>query len=104
MGIVNSDIFYFDETDSYLITIRFDKDGFYVNGVKIDRTCFESVEDSKTPETPKAENIPPEQWTYPDYLMAHFENNTNVSVSFGSQEGTTRTWVTYEYIKYHHNL
>ena len=104
MGIVSSDVFYFDETDNYMITLKFDKDGFYVNGVKIDRTHFESVEDSKTPEMPKQENIPPEVWTYPDYFMDHFEDNTNLSLQLGSREGTTRTWVTYEYIKYHHNL
>lgn len=103
MGIINSDIFYFNETTSYDVTLRFDKDGFYVNGVLIDRTCFESVEPSKTPEVPNQTQVNNgEVWTYPNYFMPNFQNM--ISLQFGSMEGTTRTWCTYEYIKYHHKL
>lgn len=103
MGIINSDIWEFDEDTSYEVTLKFDKDGFYVNGVKIDRTCFGPVEAGKTPEVPNQTDVNNgEIWTYPDYSMPHFQGV--VDLSFGSMEGSTRTWATYEYIKYHHNL
>lgn len=103
MGIINSDIWEFDEDTSYEVILKFDKDGFYVNGVKIDRTCFGPVEAGKTPELPNQTDVNNgEIWTYPDYSMSHFQGV--VDLSFGSMEGSTRTWATYEYIKYHHNL
>lgn len=103
MGIINSSIFEFDEDSSYEITLKFDKDGFYVNGHLITRDDFESVEPSKTPEVPKQSDVDNgEVWTYPDYFMPHFQNMVNLM--FGSMEGATRTWCTYEYIKYHREL
>ena len=103
MGIVNSDIFYYDEDTNYILTLKFDKYGFYVNDHLITRDDFESVEASKTPEWPKnPSGVGTDVWTYPDYFMLHFQNK--VSVSFGSMEGTTRSYAYYEYIKYHHIL
>lgn len=98
MGIVNSDIFLFDEITNPYVIIRFDRYGFYINGTKIDRSCFVNVEASKKPESPN-NPVPPEMWTYPDYFMEHFQNP--VDLSFGSEEGTSRSYAFYEYIKYH---
>lgn len=102
MGIINSDIFEFNNITNYFVIIKFDKYGFYINGHLITRDDFISVEASKTPEIPKPSNIPPEIWTYPDFFMQHFQNTVNLS--FGSMEGTTRSYAYYEYIMYHHNL
>ena len=102
MGIIKTDVFEFDNDTNYIVTLKFDKYGFYVNDVLITRNEFVSVEAGKTPEIPKPENIPPQVWTYPDYFMQHFQNT--VSVSFGSMEGSVRSYAYYEYIKYHHNL
>ena len=103
MGIINANIFEFDEETNYEVTLKFDKDGFYVNGHLINRNDFGPVEASKTPEVPNQNDVNRgEVWTYPDYFMPNFQNM--VDLSFGSMEGDTRTWCTYEYIKYHHNL
>ena len=103
MGIIDSSIWEFDEDTSYEVTLRFDKDGFYVNGYLITRSDFEPVEASKTPEWPNETDVNNgEVWTYPDYFMPNFQST--IDLSFGSVEGTTRTWCTYEYIKYHHEL
>ena len=102
MGIVSTDVFDFDNETNYMLIIKFDKDGFYVNDHLITRDDFVSVEDSKNPEVPQPQNVPPRTWTYPDFFMNHFQNV--VSVSFGSREGSVRSYAYYEYIMYHHNL
>lgn len=102
MGVVDSDVFLFDEITNPIVVIKFDINGFYINGVLIDRSNFSIInESSKTPEWPN-NPTPPEVWTYPDYFMQHF--TSTIDIQFGSQEGTTRTWAYYEYIKYHKNL
>lgn len=103
MGIINTSIFDFDEDTNYLVTLKFDKGGFYVNNHLITRNDFVPVELSKTPEVPNQNDVNNGQiWTYPDYFMTNFQNM--VDLSFGSLEGTMRSWAYYEYILYHHNL
>ena len=102
MGVIDSDVFLFDEDTSPIVVIKFDRNGFYVNGVLIDRSNFSTLnEPSKTPEVPN-NPTPPEVWTYPDYFMRHFTSTLNLQ--FGSEEGTMRTWAYYEYIKYRKKL
>lgn len=103
MGIVKSDVFAYDADTNYILTIKFDKYGFYVNGQLITRSEFEPVEAGKTPEWPKTPSgTYPDVWTYPDYFMPHFQGTLNLE--FGSMEGTTRSYADYIYIMYHHNL
>ena len=85
MGIVN-----FDIQDETSVIIRFDKYGFYVNGVLVTAGDFEIVDDRPGD-------------TYPDYFMQHF-NNGPLNIQFGSMEGSTRSYAIYDYIMYHHNL
>ena len=102
MGIVKPDIFTFDPDTSYIVTVRFDKDGFYVNGHLITRDDFDPVEASKTPEWPKnPSGVYPDVWTYPDYFMPHF-NVGPLNIQFGSMEGSSRSYADYIYIMYHH--
>lgn len=102
MGVVDSEVFLFDEITNPIVVIKFDKNGFYINGVLIDRTNSSTInEPNKMPEVPN-NPVPPEMWTYPDYYMQHFIST--IDLQFGSQEGTTRTWAYYDYIKYHKNL
>lgn len=104
MGTIKSDVFYFDENTNYTLTIKFDKTGFYVNGHKITRDDFEQVED-KVSEVPYSEDINPSSgvvWTFPDAFMPHFQGV--LDLSFGSMEGSTRSFAYYEYIMYHHKL
>ena len=103
MGIVKSDVFAYDADTNYILTIKFDKYGFYVNGQLITRSEFEPVEAGKTPEWPKTPSgTYPDVWTYPDYFIPHFQGVLNLQ--FGSMEGTTRSYADYIYIMYHHNL
>ena len=103
MGIINTDVWEFNEDTNYEVTLKFDKNGFYVNGHLITRSDFGPVEAGKTPELPNQTDVNNgEVWTYPDYFMPHFQGVLNLS--FGSMEGSTRTWATYEYIKYYHKL
>lgn len=103
MGIVKSDVFAYDADTNYILAIKFDKYGFYVNGQLITRSEFEPVEAGKTPEWPKTPSgTYPDVWTYPDYFMPHFQGTLNLE--FGSMEGTTRSYADYIYIMYHHNL
>lgn len=102
MVVVNSEVFLFDEVTNPIVVIKFDKEGVYVNGVLIDRSNSTTInEPNKTPEVPNNPTYP-EMWTYPDYFMLHF--TSNIDLQFGSQEGGTRTWAYYDYIKYHKNL
>jgi len=103
MGTIKTDVFDFNEETNYLVTIKFDKFGFYINDYLITRADFIAVEDGKTPEIPNnPSGIGNDVWTYPNYFMPHFQNTANLS--FGSMEGSTRSYAYYEYIKYHHNL
>lgn len=104
MGIVKPEVFTYDADTNYVVTVRFDKYGFYVNGHLITRDDFDPVEASKTPEWPKnPSGIYPDVWTYPDYFMPHF-NVGPLNIQFGSMEGTTRSYADYLYIMYHHNI
>ena len=103
MGIVKSSVFNYDANTNYILTIRFDKYGFYVNGHLITRDDFEPVEAGKTPEWPKNPGgVYPDVYTYPYYFMPHFQGILNLE--FGSMEGSTRSYADYIYIMYHHNL
>lgn len=105
MGIVNSDIFYFDNETNYMITIKFDKDGFYVNGHLITRDDFENVEPSRTPEWPSSPSgVDDDVWTYPDYAMRYFQGLMPIPIYFGSMEGSVRSFAYYEYIMYYHKF
>ena len=104
MGIIKPSVFTFDPDTNHFVTIRFDKYGFYVNGHLITRDDFVSVEASKTPELPNnPSGVYPDVWTYPDYFMPYFQNST-VTLQVGSEEGSTRSYATYNYIMYHHVL
>jgi hypothetical protein len=103
MGIVKTSVFDYDPDTNYILTIRFDKYGFYVNGQLITRDEFDPVEASKTPEWPRnPSGTYPDVYTYPYYFMPHFQGVLNLQ--FGSMEGSTRSYADYIYIMYHHNL
>lgn len=103
MGIIKTSVFNYDPYTNYILTIKFDKYGFYVNGQLITRNEFDPVEASKTPEMPKnPSGTYPDVYTYPYYFMPHFQGVLNLE--FGSMEGSTRSYADYIYIMYHHNL
>ena len=84
MGIV-------DISDESNVTIRFDKNGFWVDGVLIQDGNY-TIED----ESPAN--------TYTGYFMDHFKTGTHSNLQIGSTQGTTRSWAYYNYIKYHKEL
>ena len=105
MGVVKSDIFLFNEETNYLLTLKFDKNGFYVNGHLITRDDFENIEASKTPEWPyEPSGEGTDVWTYPDYSMPYFQGEMNNTIYFGSMEGSVRSYAYYEYIMYYHKF
>ena len=86
MGIV-------DIADESNVTIRFDKDGIWIDGVLLNQNKPEynfTIYDEKPVETYK-------------YVMQHFQGKLP-HLELGSKEGNTRTWTYYEYIKVCHNL
>ena len=86
--------------DEENVIIKFDKYGFWINGELLDESHFDLVTDSDMPEWPKEPTT--YEKTYPDYFLQHFQGN--IDLQFGSLQGSTRSWATYEYIKYHRNL
>ena len=94
MGILNNT---FDDETS--VIIRFDKNGFYINGNLLDENDFGIAEgsDREWPVQPTTY-----EKTFPDYFQNHFQGVVNLQ--FGSRQGNTQSWATYEYIKYHHKL
>ena len=82
-----------DIADESNLIIRFDKDGFWIDGVLIPQNASEytfTVVDERPVETYK-------------YMMQHFQSQLP-HLELGSKQGTTRTWAYYEYIKIHHVL
>ena len=94
MGILNQP---FDDESS--VIIKFDKYGFHVNGELLDESHFGIAEgsDREWPVQPTTY-----EKTFPDYFMNHFQSLINLQ--FGSMQGSTQSWASYEYIKYHHVL
>lgn len=72
-----------DETN---LIIRFDKDGFWINGTLINVGDYQ-VEDDRPSET------------Y-GYFMEHFRSGS-FNFGFGSRQGNNRSFAYYYYVKYH---
>lgn len=78
-----------DIPDEENLIIRFDKDGFWINGTLIDYSNC-SIEDERPTNS------------YVDYFMPHFQGNLNLQI--GSRQGNSRSYAQYDYIMYHKNL
>ena len=83
MGLINI-------SDESSVIIRFDKDGFWVDGNLIQDGDF-TIEDERPANT------------YTGYFMDHFKTG-NHYLQIGSTQGGTRTWAYYDYIMYHKEL
>lgn len=95
--------------DVYVIKIRFDGIGISINGNYIEKfggnnkiADLLAAGDAGNYKFITEDDTPANTYSY--FVTKCLESDIFKDLEFGSEEGSTRSWAYYEYIKYHKNL